>query len=253
MHWLRVTFKGKRVWAGAHPDGQLIAEGGRVPIRYSDKPGATIYRAGVGRLGPVPGALVQDFPEGKPAADTPRTSGGAGGGKKRSKSSGFGSAGRRTQAQAEAARAEAARALATIPEGTHVAFTDGACKGNPGPCGAGAVVKLGSGTQVERGVSLGHGTNNVGELTAIGVALDLLEEAGIEPTESVVLHTDSRYAMGVLTQGWKAKANARLIGALKGRLEDWSGLEMRWVAGHVGIPENERADQLATEAAEQAI
>ncbi len=251
MQWVRVEFKGKRVWAAAHPDGNLIAEGGRVPIRYSDKAGATIYRAGVGRIGVVAGAKVQDLPEGRSADDRPAGGGGSGGRRKKG-SSGFGSAGKRTAAQAAAAKRQALDDLAALPAGTPVAFTDGACQGNPGPCGAGAVVKLADGTVVERAQSLGIATNNVGELTAVGLALDLLEEAGVDPTTRVVLHTDSKYSLGVLTQGWKAKKNTELILGLRARLKAWPGVEIRWVAGHVGIAENERADQLASGAAARA-
>ncbi len=249
MHWVRVSFKGKRVFAAAHPDGQLIAEGGRVPIRYSDKSGATIYRAGVGRIEPVAGAKAQELPEGQSADDRPQGAGGKG---RRKASSGFGSAGKRTAAQAAAAKAQATKDLAAIPEGTPVAFTDGACRGNPGPCGAGAVVKLADGTVVERAESLGIATNNVGELTAVGLALDLLEEGGVDKASQVVLHTDSKYSLGVLTKGWKAKKNTALILGLRERLKAWPALEIRWVAGHVGIAENERADQLASGAAARA-
>lgn len=250
MHWVLVSFKGKKVWAAAQPDGQLIADGGRIPIRYSDKAGVTIYRAGVSGIAPVAGAKPQELPDGKAADDSPKGAGGSRG--KKGRGSGFGSAGNRTAAQAEAAKAQALGQLAAIPEGTHVAFTDGACQGNPGPCGAGAVVLLGDGTVLERGASLGIGTNNVGELTAVGLALDLLEEAGIDPQDPVVLHTDSKYSLGVLTQGWKAKANTALIGGLKTRLKGWPSLQIRWVAGHVGIAENERADALASAAAQRA-
>lgn len=248
MHWVRVSFKGKKVWAAAQPDGQLIAEGGRIPIRYSDKAGVKIYRAGVSGLAPVAGAKPQELPDGKAADDSPRKTGGT----KRKGSSGFGSAGTRTAAQAAAAKAQATQDLAAIPEGTPVAFTDGACRGNPGPCGAGAVVKLADGTMVERAESLGIGTNNVGELHAVGLALDLLEEAGVDSGTRVVLHTDSKYSLGVLSQGWKAKKNTELILGLRARLESWPALEIRWVAGHVGIAENERADQLASGAAHRA-
>ncbi len=249
MYWVRVSFKGKRVFAAAHPDGQLIAEQGRVPIRYSDKAGATIYRAGVGRIEPVAGARPQELPDGKSADDRPQ---GAKPKPRRKGSSGFGSAGKRTAAQAAAAKHQALKDLAAIPDGTPVAFTDGACRGNPGPCGAGAVVKLPDGSVVERAQSLGIATNNVGELTAVGLALDLLEEAGVDPASRVVLHTDSKYSLGVLTQGWKAKKNTELILGLRARLKDWPALQIRWVAGHVGIAENERADRLASGAAERA-
>ncbi len=242
MKWKRVTFKGKRVWAAVDEQGRLAADGGRVPIRYSDKANATVYRAGLSRIESVAGEGPRELPPGR-SADA------AGGSRSKRGSSGFGSAGRRTAAQAAAARAQASRDLAAIPEGTHVAFTDGACRGNPGPTGAGAVVRLGDGTVLERGLSLGRSTNNVGELTAVGLALDLLEAGGVQPQEAVVLHTDSKYTLGVLTQGWKAKANRELILGLRERLSHWTELEVRWVAGHVGIPENERADELASAAA----
>ncbi len=124
-------------------------------------------------------------------------------------------------------------------------FTDGACKGNPGPAGAGAVVKLADGRVLEDSRSCGVATNNVGELTAIDMALDLLEGAGVDPQAGVALFTDSSYAIGVLQKGWKAKANRELILGLRARLKGWPGLSLNWVPGHSGVPENERADQLA--------
>ena len=50
--WVRADFKGKPVWAAVDAAGQLAADGGRVPIRYSDKPGAKVYRAGASRISP---------------------------------------------------------------------------------------------------------------------------------------------------------------------------------------------------------
>ena len=46
MKWVEADFKGKTVWAQVHDGGNLVVEGGRIPIRYSDKEGAKIYRAG---------------------------------------------------------------------------------------------------------------------------------------------------------------------------------------------------------------
>jgi ribonuclease HI len=86
----------------------------------------------------------------------------------------------------------------------------------------------------------------VGELSAVGLALDLLDEADVRPDVQVELMTDSKYANGVLALGWKAKANLELVTALRARLKR-RPVRIHWVAGHVGIPENERADELANE------
>ena len=50
MRWVVADFKGKKVWAGVHPSGELVVEGARVPIRYSDKAGARVYRAGAANI-----------------------------------------------------------------------------------------------------------------------------------------------------------------------------------------------------------
>jgi len=244
MAWVKVNFKGKRVWAQVGPTGEVLVEGGRVPIRYSDKPGAKIYNAGGANISRIEGENPVEMEAGTAAPQKAPSA------KSGSQSSGFGSAGRRTKAQEEAARNLTASQLAALPEGTHVCFTDGACKGNPGPAGSGAVVKLADGRILEASRFLGVATNNVGELTAIGMALDLLEEASVPRDEPVVIFTDSSYSRGVLTQGWKAKANKELIQLTKIRLQAWTQLRINWVAGHAGIPENERADELAGAAIE---
>ena len=91
---------------------------------------------------------------------------------------------------------------------------------------------------------LGHGTNNVAELTAIQIAAEALKGE----QRPVRIHTDSNYSIGVLTKGWKAKANVELIGEVKRSLSGLSDVGLIHVRGHSGIPENERADQLAVAA-----
>ena len=138
----------------------------------------------------------------------------------------------------------------------HVAiFTDGACKGNPGPGGWGAILRMG---EHEKELSGGEAatTNNRMELTGAIRARAALKE----PCRGS-LHTDSRYVIDGITSwvfgwqrnGWKnaAKkpvANAdlwqELIAASKPHRIEWI-----WVKGHDGHPENERADRLASDAA----
>ena len=122
------------------------------------------------------------------------------------------------------------------------AYTDGACSGNPGPAGCGVRVEYTDGRAVESVDYLGTATNNVGELTGVLRALEIVPAA-----KSLVVYTDSQYAIGVLQKGWKAKANVELIAkirvAMKGR-----AIELRYVKGHAGHPGNERADALAREA-----
>lgn len=127
-----------------------------------------------------------------------------------------------------------------------VAYTDGACIGNPGPAGLGYVVMYPDGKQIRRGEPLGHGTNNVAELTAILRVLELVDERG----RPLVIYTDSSYSIGVLTQGWKAKANTELIYKIRNAMKPFALLELRKVKGHAGIPENELVDELARNAAQ---
>lgn len=246
MNWIPVSFKGKTVYAQAGPDGAVLSDGGRTPIRYSKSDGAKVYRAGTAGLGKPKGKAVE-----LDAGTAAEPSTGGKGGARKTKGSGFGKAGTRTQAQSTAAKKDAAQRIAALPAGTHMAFTDGACKGNPGPCGAGAVLKLADGTTTETMEYLGRGTNNVGELSGIGLALTLLDEAEIPVDAPVVVFTDSQYSFGVLAKNWKAKKNTELILGLRARLKERPGVRLDWVAGHVGIPENERADRLAVMAIEQ--
>lgn len=252
MPWVKASFNGQKgpqdVWVEVDAAGQPLVQGGRVPLRYRGAAGEKIYSGGLDKLRMKPGEAAVELPPGEAAE-----SGGGGGGARPAgrRASGFGSAGTRTAAQAAAAKTHFTGILAGISEDTVVCFTDGACKGNPGPCGAGAVVRLPDGRLLEGYRALGMGTNNVGELTAVEIALDLLDEAGVAAGAPVRLFTDSQYAEGVLSKGWKPKANVELIARIKPRLGHRK-VKMSWLAGHVGIPENERADALAGKGMEES-
>lgn len=243
MPWKKASFKGKDVWIEVGAGGDPVEKTGRVGMRYSDKQGARIYRASVGNVSLGSSAPVE-LPAGesadavKPAKRSPRKGGGG---------SGFGKAGTRTAAQAKAAAEDAAARLTALPEGTHIFYTDGGCRGNPGPAGSGVFATLADGRTAEVSRSLGRGTNNIAELTAIGIALDLCEEAGLPGDAPVAVFSDSSYANGVLTKGWKAKKNVDLIVGIRAKLKTRPGVTVYWVAGHAGVEGNERADQLATE------
>jgi ribonuclease HI len=105
------------------------------------------------------------------------------------------------------------------------------------------VVVLDTQRRVERYEYLGQATNNVAELTAI---LRALEE--IDQGTAATIHTDSKYAIGVLQQGWKAKANAELIAHVREELGLRRHVRLVYVKGHAGIALNERADELARQA-----
>jgi ribonuclease HI len=165
---------------------------------------------------------------------------------------GLGSAGSRTAAQKEAAVAFGTRLLAGILPLSMVAFTDGSANPNPGPCGAGAYIydNVAPGWDTERFAALGPGTNNLGELWAVGLALQAaLARIRAHPDHSyqrLYVFTDSQFTRGVLTQGWKSSQHSALARALKQLIRDFPiTVIVEWVPAHVGIVHNERADQLA--------
>src|SRR5262244_3864459 len=109
-----------------------------------------------------------------------------------------------------------------------LAYTDGACSGNPGPMGIGIVLKSGS-HRKEISEYLGpRGTNNIAELTAIQRALESVKDR----RRPIVVYSDSAYAIGVLSKGWKAKANQELIARIRTIVASFYDLRFQKVEGH---------------------
>src|ERR1700749_56836 len=139
------------------------------------------------------------------------------------------------------------------------AYADGCCLGNPGPGGYG-VVLLHEGRRKELSGGSKHTTNNRMEILAAIKALEALKE----PCH-VVLHSDSQYVVKAMSEGWaerwksrgwKTAGNQPALNPdlweklLRARLRH--KVEFKWVKGHSGVPENERADALAKAAAQGA-
>ena len=138
-------------------------------------------------------------------------------------------------------------------------YTDGACKGNPGPGGWGAWLSIG-GHEKELWGGETLSTNNRMELTAVIEALSALERHS-----SVVIHTDSEYVRQGITawiHNWKKRGWKTAQGKPVKNIDLWQRLdalaathtiEWLWVKGHAGDPGNERADALANRGVEEHL
>ena len=136
-------------------------------------------------------------------------------------------------------------------------FTDGACSGNPGPGGWGAILRW-RGQEKELSGGEEATTNNRMELEAVIQGLEALKKPS-----HVIVYTDSQYVQKGMTEwlrAWKAKDFKVKGGGYRPNHELWRKLdglakmhcvEWRWIRGHEGHPENERADKLAVAAAKE--
>jgi ribonuclease HI len=215
MPWVEAMLRGQKVLAKVKGDGTFAVEGGRVEIRYQPK-GGKAYRANASNLvRPSDAKLLPDDACGAAEPGPASPSG---------------------------------EVEAPAPQGSRerwIAYADGACSGNPGPAGSGFVVVAPDGKMREAYEYLGEATNNVAELTAVLRALEMIPDSPLP----AVIHTDSKYTIGVLTQGWKAKKNPELVARVKGAIQARKGsVRLVYVPGHSGVPLNERADELAREA-----
>jgi ribonuclease HI len=215
--WKKHRLRDQDVYAKVDESGALVTDrDGRVDVVYKAAAGAKVYRAGGKNLTPLGGPAIE-IEVGEPAPEKPKA-----------KPDGTGKA---------AAAAAPANAI-------HV-WTDGACTGNPGPAGVGVVIVDGTRTR-EISEYLGHGTNNIAELTAILRGLQALGEP--EQKRPVLVYSDSSYSIGLLSQAWKAKANQELVAELRAVCRKFDDLRFVKVLGHSGVPLNERTDELARQA-----
>jgi ribonuclease HI len=224
--------RGEKILARVDEQGRANAgTDGRIDVLY--KPGGKIYRAALRNLSPDPDERV--IPDEEAAA-------------------GESAPGRDAAKPARAGRlidgAVVGPHEGALPADAILAYTDGACTGNPGPMGIGMVLidptREGPDGRRERSEYLGEGTNNIAELVAVQRALELAPDGRV-----LVVHSDSSYALGLLGLGWKAKANQALVAQIRALAETREGLRLVKVAGHAGVVENERADVLATSAIER--
>ncbi|MEO8699721.1 MAG: ribonuclease H [Kofleriaceae bacterium] len=187
---------------------------GRVAVVYKPATGAKVYHAGAKNL--------------TPTGDAP------------------------LDVEIEEAPPVPAKGSGVVPADAIHVWTDGGCVPNPGPAGIGVVVIDGvKKDRRELSEYLGHGTNNIAELTAIVRGLEVAREIGKDRT--VVVYSDSQYAIGLLTQNWKAKVNVELVAELRGLLKQFSEVRFVKVAAHTGIALNERVDELATAAIQRGV
>ncbi|MFH2093233.1 MAG: ribonuclease H [Pseudomonadota bacterium] len=223
--WKRMSFKGNKVWARIDEKQDLLLEDDKVLIKYN---------------------LNQDYeyrvhPDSLKPIDAPVA------GRKESSTSKLKQAGSKPEKNKRAGTSKI-NIEANIPEPCIKIYTDGASSGNPGPAGIGVVfIFEDKKKQVSR--YIGQGTNNIAELTAIKVALEELKRQDLP----VRIFSDSSYAIGLLTKGWKPQKNQELVYQIKNLMLKFSDLAFIKVKGHSGIKENEVADFLATSAIKKGL
>lgn len=140
-----------------------------------------------------------------------------------------------------------------------IAFTDGSCKGNPGPCGSGACIYL---PNVDQPVCLKKPVTNrgsilLGELVAIHIALEFtLNEIKKRQVSGITIFSDSQSAIGILTLGWTATSHKHSVRDIKMSMIELQqnniNVDIKWTPGHADIKGNNIADELAKEAALEA-
>jgi len=219
INWKRMQFKKNKVWVATDRNQRPVVKDGRVLIKYQL---GQDYEYWVNQQNIKPINSIQ--------SETKRS-----GGKKSAEKS---------QKKLENRPKTKGKLADSIKYKDYICiYTDGASSGNPGPSGIGIVLRFG---KLEKEISkyIGIATNNIAELEAIRTGLSAIKSTKLP----VRIFTDSMYAYGVLTLGWKARKNQGIINSIKNTLLKFNDLKFIKVKGHAGHEENERADFLATSA-----
>jgi ribonuclease HI len=229
-NWKRMVFKKNKVWLATDEDQNPVVKNGKVLIKYQLDQDYE-YWVVAKNIKPIDSLQTEEkFAKKKPPS---------------------GSVGYSAKANANAPSRQ--KTLKTKPEKASLAetccddaiciYTDGASSGNPGPSGIGVLLSF---NKHEKEISryIGIATNNVAELEAIRSGLLAVKNTNLP----VRVFTDSRYAYGVLAQGWKARKNQAIIASIKKIILTFDDLKFIKVKGHGGIEGNERADVLAVTA-----
>lgn len=211
--WIRMRFKLNKVWVAVDPDGKIAVNNGKALIKYQKE---------------------QDYEYRVREADLMSLEAGPGevAGKTRRKPKETRKAIGPSMGPPDSEDADCIRI-----------YADGASSGNPGPSGIGVLLRY---REHEKEISrnIGLGTNNIAELEAIRTGLLEIKN----PDLPVRVYTDSGYAYGLLTLGWKARKNEALVSDIRLLMKRFKNLKFIKVKGHSGIEGNERADKLATSA-----
>lgn len=225
VQWVRRRFKGNKVWLATDEKGNPLENNGKLLIKYQPNQPYEYW---------VHARSVRSLEEAQEKS---------GNGAPRSKKSEFAARSRHKSRQ------ENGRLPPPVLQGidlgndaVHI-FTDGASSGNPGPAGIGVVLRYGD-RKKEISAYIGRTTNNVAELEAIRRGLEAVKRRDLP----VRLYTDSSYALGLLSKGWKARKNETLVNSIRNQMRSFKDLKMIKVKGHAGLKDNERADRLATSA-----
>lgn len=220
-NWLRMVFKGNKVWAEKGADGQPLVSGGRVRVKYNLSHDQE-YMVNPLNLNQVDESQEKKQPDQKKKS-LPR---------------------KNTTVHTEFKNKQPG----DEDDGAIVVYTDGASSGNPGPSGIGIYFYFG-GHEKEISEYIGEATNNIAELEAIRRALSEIKNRDLP----LKIYSDSSYALGLITLGWKPKKNQELVADIKKLVSGFRKIDFIKVEGHSGIPGNERADKLATGAIERHI
>ena len=213
-----MRLRNAEVLARCDENGELVAKGGRVEVRYKPNDGRA-YFAAASNLRAADGMTIEPDSYCGPADPV-------------------------SQSAKPTKKKAPSGPTPEKPAGEELlVYADGACSGNPGPAGVG-VVALWDDQMRELSEFIGNATNNIAELTAVLRAVELALELG----RPLRLYTDSQYSIGLLTQGWKAKANKELIAKVRVALDQHPDVEIFHVRGHEGVKLNEHADELAVRA-----